>query len=64
MLETPVRYLGWEETLEKTMAVFLLGEFHGRRRLVVYSPWGRKESDRTEQPTLTLFIPVLGIAKP
>ena len=25
--------------------VFLLGEFHGQRRTVGYSPWGRKESD-------------------
>ena len=25
------------------------GEFHGQRSLVDYSPWGRKESDKTEQ---------------
>ena len=24
--------------------VFLLGEFYGQRSLVVYSPWGHKES--------------------
>ena len=29
--------------------VFLLGEFHGQRSLAGCSPWGRKESDRTEQ---------------
>ena len=29
--------------------VFLPGESHGRRSLVGYSPWGRKESDTTEQ---------------
>ena len=29
--------------------VFLLRKFHGLRRLVGYSPWGRKESDRTER---------------
>ena len=29
--------------------VFLPGEFHGQRSLVGYSPWGRKESDMTEQ---------------
>ena len=29
--------------------VFLPGEFYGQRRLVGYSPWGRKESDMTEQ---------------
>ena len=28
--------------------VLLPGEFHGRRSLVGYSPWGRKESDITE----------------
>ena len=29
--------------------VFLPGESHGRRRLVAYSPRGRKESDTTER---------------
>ena len=29
--------------------VFLPGKSHGRRSLVGYSLWGRKESDRTEQ---------------
>ena len=33
--------------------VFLSGEFHGQRRLVVYSPWGHKESDTSEQLTHT-----------
>ena len=28
--------------------VFLLGEFHEQRRLVVYSPWGHIESDTTK----------------
>ena len=28
--------------------VFLPGEFHGQRSLVNCSPWGGKESDRTE----------------
>ena len=28
--------------------LFLPGEFHGQRSLVGYSPWDRKESDRTE----------------
>ena len=27
---------------------FLSGESHGQRRLVGYSPWGRKELDMTE----------------
>ena len=34
----------WKPTL-----VFLLGKSHGWRNLVGYSPWGRKESDTTEQ---------------
>ena len=28
--------------------VFLLGEFHGQRSQVGYSPWGHKELDTTE----------------
>ena len=34
--------------------VFLPGEFHGQRSLVGNSPWSRKESDTTEQLTLSL----------
>ena len=29
--------------------VFLPGEFHEHRSLAVCSPWGHKESDKTEQ---------------
>ena len=52
MWETWVQSLGQEDSLEKEMAthsVFLPGESHGRRSLVGYSPWGRKESDKAEQ---------------
>ena len=45
--ETWLRSLGWEDPLEKgkaTTPVFWPGEFHG-----LYSLWGRKESDMTEQ---------------
>ena len=44
--ETWARSLDWEDPLEKGKAtpVFWPGEFHG-----LYSPWGRKESDTTEQ---------------
>ena len=41
--ETQVRYLGWEDPLEKGKATYASiwpGEFHG-----LYSPWGRKELD-------------------
>ena len=36
--------------------VFLTEEFHGQRSPVGYSPWDCKESDTTEQLTLSLFI--------
>ena len=57
MRETWVRSLGWEDPLEKEMArtlVFLPGKSHGRRSLVGYSPWGRKESDTTERLHFTI----------
>ena len=37
----------WRRAREPT-PVFLLGESHGQRSLVGYSPWGRKESDTIE----------------
>ena len=47
----------WETWVEKRpwrsawqpIPVFLPGESHGRRSLAGYSPWGHKESDKTEQ---------------
>ena len=53
MQETWVRSLGWEDPLEKGKATTLLfwpGELQG-----LYSPWGHKESDTTEQLSLSLF---------
>ena len=47
MQETCIRSLGWEDPLEKGKAThpsILAREFHG-----LYSPWGHKESDTTEQ---------------
>ena len=38
----------WRRKWQPT-PVFLPGEFHGERSLAGYSPWGRKESDTTEQ---------------
>ena len=38
------RKRAWQPT-----PVFLLGEFHGQRRLSSYSPWGPKELDTVEQ---------------
>ena len=49
--ETGVRFLGWEDTLEKEMAThssILAWESHGQRSLAGYSPQGHKESDMTE----------------
>ena len=37
----------WRRTL-RAIPGFLLGEFHGQRSLEGYSPWGRKELDKTE----------------
>ena len=50
MQETWVQSLDWEDPREKGMAThssFLLGDVHGQRSLVGYSPWGRKELDKT-----------------
>ena len=52
MRETLLQSLGWADPLEKEMAttpVFLPGKSHGQRSLAGCSPWGRKESDTTEQ---------------
>ena len=55
-----VQSLGWEDPLEKRMAirlsapVFLPGEFHEQRNLAGYSLWGRKESDTTERLSHTM----------
>ena len=49
--KTWVQSLGWEDALEKWQPtpVLLPGKFPGLRSLVGYSPWGHKESDRTER---------------
>jgi len=38
----------------QTTPVFLPGESHGQRGIMGYSPWGHKESDMTEQLSLSL----------
>ena len=48
--------LPWRRRWLPTL-VFLPGESHGQRSLAGYSPWGYKESDKTEQLTLQ---PLLG----
>ena len=54
--ETWVRYLGWEDSLDKGIATHssIPGEFHGQRSLVGYSSWDRKELNMTEQSILSL----------
>ena len=41
-------FMHWRRKWQPT-PVFLPGKSHERRSLVGYSPWGRKESDMTEQ---------------
>ena len=50
MQETWVQSLGWEDPWRREWLhtpIFLPGELHGQRSLVVYSPWVA-ESDMTE----------------
>ena len=50
MWETWVPFLGWEDPLEKgkaTHSSILIWRIHG-----LYSPWGHKESDTTDQLSL------------
>jgi len=49
-----VRKIPWRREWQPT-PVFFPGESHGHRSLVVYSPWGHKDSDRTEQLTLSFL---------
>ena len=50
MQETQVRSLGWEDHLEKEMAIHssTIAWKIPWTELVGYSPWGRKELDTTE----------------
>ena len=60
MTETWVWYLGWEDTLEKEMAThssILAWRIPWTEEPdVLHSPWGHKESDTTEQLSLSLCI--------
>ena len=59
MQEMQVQSLGQEDPRTREWQptiVFLPGEFLGQRNLEGYSPWGCKESDRTEWLTLTCFL--------
>ena len=57
MWETQVQSLGQEDPLEKEMATcstIFAWESHGQGSLVGYSPWGCKESDMTEQCSISV----------
>ena len=59
MQETLVRVLCWEIPWRREQLpihVVLPGEFHGQRSLAGYSPWGHKESDKTERLSLHFSI--------
>ena len=53
--ETWVGKISWRREWLPT-PVFLPGESHGQGSLVGYSPWGRRESDTTDQLTLPLHL--------
>ena len=52
MWETQVRFLGWEDPLEKEITTHssnVAWRILWQRYLAGYSPWGQKELDTTEQ---------------
>ena len=59
MQEPQVGSLGREDPLQEgleTHSTILPGESLGQRNLASYSPWGCKESEMTEQLTLSLSL--------
>ena len=48
-----VRKIPWRRKWHPT-PVFLPGESYGQRSLAGYSPWGQKESETVEGPTVSL----------
>ena len=58
MQETWVRSLGQEDPLKNKKVptpVFFPGEFHGQRSPEGYSPYSYKESDTTEELTVSAW---------
>ena len=56
--ETWVQSLDWEDPLERKQLptpVSWPREFHGQKSLAGYSPWSHKESDTTEQLSLSIY---------
>ena len=60
MQETQVQYLGREDALEDGMATHssILAWKIPQRSLAGYSPWGHKESDRTEVTLACTYVPM------
>ena len=59
MQEIQLQSLGWEDPLEKEMAAhssILAWKIPYQFPLVSYSPWGRKESDTTEQLHFLYYV--------
>ena len=54
-LNSWVRKILWRRKWQPT-AAFLPGKPHGQRRLIGFSPWGRKESDMTERLHFSLRL--------
>ena len=50
-----VRKIPWRRKWQP-IPIFLLGESHGQRSLAGYSPWGLKESNRTEQLSVLQYL--------
>ena len=48
MFDPWVGKISWRRRRQPT-PILLPGEFHRQRSLAGYSPWGRKEADRTER---------------
>ena len=48
-----IPFMSWRRKWQSTPAL-MPGKSHGRRSLIGYSPWGRKELDRTERLHFTL----------
>ena len=53
MQENWVQFLGWEDTLKKGKATHSSILAWRIPWTILYSPWGRKELDMTEQPSLS-----------
>ena len=58
MFDPGIRKIPWRRKWHST-SVLLPGKSHRLRSLVGYSPWGRKESDMTEQLHFTSYIYIM-----